>query len=216
MRPDSSLKPAGSWLTAPGPLPRLAAMTTPARLRAPAAALLLIDFQPGHLPPAPAAGRLIECGCRLAGLAGALGLPALVTEQVPERLGPTVPALAAALAAAGLPAAPLARSAYSAFDHAGFAARLAALDRPQLVVAGCEAAGAVLLTALAALQRGYDVHLVSGGVGGRDPADAELAFATLRQAGGWVTSYRTAACALVSEGAGDRHRAVRAWLDEPA
>src|SRR5207248_5628609 len=66
---------------------------TPALLRANASVLLLIDFQERLVPAIDDGEAAVEQARRLALAARRLGVPVLATEQLPDRLGPIVPAL---------------------------------------------------------------------------------------------------------------------------
>ncbi len=55
--------------------------------------LLLIDLQPRLLAAMPDPARVTRKAADLAAVAELFGLPTFATEQVPEKLGPTVPEL---------------------------------------------------------------------------------------------------------------------------
>ena len=68
------------------------------RIRRACAALAVIDIQERLLPAIHGREQVVENSVRLIQGARILGLPVVVTEQYPKGLGPTVPAVAAALA----------------------------------------------------------------------------------------------------------------------
>jgi nicotinamidase-related amidase len=122
--------------------------------------LIVIDAQPGFYPddlPAEdraAAGRALERAVWLAALARALEVPVVVTEEEPERNGPTDARLAARLA----PSTPVLIK--PTFGLAGTPAILRAVraaGRPTAVLAGFETDVCVLQSALGLLDAGMRV-----------------------------------------------------------
>jgi nicotinamidase-related amidase len=153
--------------------PEPAAIQPQPLLEAGRSQLLVIDVQAGLAAAMPEAIRRRA----LAGLdlvaraAAALGVPATVTEHVPDRLGTTVSALRDALADATV----LPKTHFCAASDTAIAARLGALDRPQIVLAGMETHVCVLQAALVLAARGFAVHLAFDASAARDEADAALA-----------------------------------------
>lgn len=141
--------------------------------------LLLIDLQE-RLAPAIHGGAALRQ--RIAALlegARQLAVPTAFTEQSPESLGPTLPALR------GLaPEAPvLGKTHFCATAEPETLAHLRALDRPQVVLVGTEAHVCVLQTALGLLQAGFAVYPVADAVGSRRPEDRARALNRLAAAG---------------------------------
>lgn len=138
--------------------------------------LLLIDFQ-ARLMPAIDAGDSVsaQAGKLLAG-ARIMDVPRSFTEQMPHKLGHTVPDLAPQ------PGEPvLAKSRFDACPETGLATRIAP-DR-QIVVAGCEAHVCVLQTVMGLLEAGRAVAVVADACGSRAPADRDAALARMSRAG---------------------------------
>ncbi len=127
-----------------------------------------------------AASRLIR-GCRV------LGLPVLATEQNPDGLGPTVPELAGLLEEP-----PVAKRAFSCLGEPAFLARLRAVRRRDVLLAGIETHICIYQTALDLLASGHGVHVVADAVSSRAEANRRRALETIRDAGGGVTSVETA------------------------
>ena len=135
--------------------------------------LLVIDVQAqlAAAMPQPTRHRALAGLTLLARAATALGVPATLTEHVPERLGATVPSLGATLPGATV----LAKTHFCAASDGAIAAHLDALDRPQIVLAGMETHVCVLQAALVLAERGYAVHLAFDASAARDEADAARA-----------------------------------------
>lgn len=108
--------------------------------------------------------RLISACQLLIGGAKILGLPILVTEQLPEKLGPTVTELREVL---GSDYRPIIKAEFSAFANESFRRTFAATGRTQLILCGIEAHVCIRQTTLDALALGYDVFLVEDAVSSR-------------------------------------------------
>ncbi len=141
-------------------------------------ALVLVDYQARLMPVMQHAEAVLREAAFVAQVAQALHVPTVVTEQTPDKLGPTVAPLAA------YAAQPLVKHHFNAV-RAGLLQRLGR-QQPQLrevVVAGCEAHVCLLQTALGLKQAGYAVHVVVGACASRCAHDQQLAQQRLLQAG---------------------------------
>jgi nicotinamidase-related amidase len=134
-------------------------MTTIARE---SSGLLLIDLQARLMPAIADSETVLLNAGRLLKAARLLDVPVMLTEQNPNGLGPTVPAL---LAEAGNEIKILAKQSFDACRAPGFFEQLP--GRAETVVAGCEAHVCVLQTALGLLAAGKRVHVVRDAVGSR-------------------------------------------------
>jgi len=117
----------------------------------------------------------------LLGAARIMDVPRSYTEQIPEKLGHTVPDLAPQ---AGEEV--LAKSRFDACPEMGLAARVAP-DR-RIVVAGCEAHVCVLQTVLGLLAAGREVAVVTDASGARRPEDRAAALARMDRAGAMLVT----------------------------
>lgn len=130
-------------------------------------ALLMIDMQEPFLKVVDPDHRLRR-RCRFAvSAASLLGIPVAFTEQVPEKLGKTVPSL-------GEPApdAPVfQKSAFSAFGAPGLSDWLAEREIVHLLLAGIETAVCVYQTARDARRNAVAVTLLSDATAGRRGED---------------------------------------------
>ncbi|NXR18100.1 ISC2A protein, partial [Cinclus mexicanus] len=140
-------------------------------------------------------------GCRI------LGVPALVTEQRPDVLGPTVPELGAQ----DLPRVPK-----TAFSMVGAATPL--LGDPKIrsvLLCGIEAQACVLQTALDLLERGLDVHVVADAVSSRSQVERALALARMRQAGAHLSTCESLLLLLLRDAAHPKFRQILPLIKEP-
>jgi nicotinamidase-related amidase len=149
------------------------------RLRAARSLLIVVDVHERLLPAIEQAPRVVTRCEALMKMARLLSVPALVTEHVPHKLGPTVEALRALAAAEQI----LPKHHFPAADEPAIAHRVAAYGRPQLVIAGLESHVCVLQTALGFLERGYRPHVVADACGSREEAARAVAMDRLRAAG---------------------------------
>ena len=102
-----------------------------------------------------------------------LEIPVAITEQVPAKLGKTLPAI---LQAAGK-VTPSSKSAFSAVEAGK------ALGKKRILVAGCEAHVCVRQTVYDLRQKEVQPVLVADAVGSRHEADRQLALQEMRQDG---------------------------------
>ncbi len=135
-----------------------------ARLNLNEAVLVVVDVQERFMPVLFEPQRLVSACQLLIGGAKILGLPILVTEQLPEKLGPTVTELREVL---GSDYRPIVKAEFSAFANESFRRTFAATGRTQLVLCGIEAHVCIRQTTLDALDLGYDVFLVEDAISSR-------------------------------------------------
>jgi len=135
-----------------------------ARLNLNEAILVVVDVQEKFMPVLFEPQRLVSACQLLIGGAKILGLPILVTEQLPEKLGPTVTELREVL---GSDYRPIIKAEFSAFANESFRRTFAATGRTQLILCGIEAHVCIRQTTLDALALGYDVFLVEDAVSSR-------------------------------------------------
>lgn len=169
------------------------------RLRADDAVLLVIDMQERLQPQIHGDARLRQRAAALAAGMRLLDVPVVVTEQYPKGLGRTVPELQEAATAAG---GPLEKTSFACGDDPGVRARLDALGRRTVLLAGVEAHICVLQTALGLQEAGYRVQVVEDAVGSRSAEDKATGLARLRMSG---VEPSTVEMALFEVMGGSRH-----------
>ncbi|WP_051463216.1 isochorismatase family protein [Deferrisoma camini] len=145
------------------------------------AGLVVIDVQPGLLKAYPPrrARRVVESAAGALDLLAPLGLPTLILELDPDRLGPTHGRVLGAAPGARV----VAKARYDATaDPESFQA-LEDLDRPWLVLLGVETHVCVLQTAVGLLGRGRTVAFLDDAVFSRTPRDQRVGRELLVRAG---------------------------------
>lgn len=108
-----------------------------------------------------------------------LGIPRLYTEQYPQGLGPTIPAIKEELD--GAPR--FEKLCFSSFDCAPFQEELHRLSRSQVILCGIEAHVCVLQTAFALKGAGFSPWVVEDAVLSRFKEDFQSACHLMRSAG---------------------------------
>lgn len=147
------------------------------RLSPAASAVYVIDVQERLVAVISAAARVIErCG-RLVEAARLLNVPTVLSEQYPRGLGPTVPALAAALPP------PVEKTRFSCLP--GLAPPVGV---ETVVLAGFETHVCVTQTALDLLATGRGVFIAVDAVASRHAIDHEVGLRRLETAGAVLTT----------------------------
>lgn len=113
-----------------------------------------------------------------------LKVPILWMEQIPEKMGPTIPPLAALLA----PDKPISKTSFSCCGNDPFLKHLHSLGRKSVVMAGIEAHVCVYQTAMDLLERGYEVEVVADAVSSRAASNKQIALKRIKAAGARLTS----------------------------
>jgi nicotinamidase-related amidase len=111
-------------------------------------------------------------------------IPVMVTEQIPEKLGPTILPVASLLPdTPGMPKAD-----FSCCGDEKIMKALKAAERRQVLLCGIEAHVCVYQTAMGLLGFGYDVHLVSDAVSSRTTMNREVGIRKMHDEGAHLTS----------------------------
>jgi nicotinamidase-related amidase len=130
-------------------------------------ALLVIDTQEGFYGPErgdvdrPAFELAVARVAWITGLARALEVPVVVTEEDPEANGPTAPSVLARLPAS---AEVLVKPVFAAADNPPIRAAVDAMERHTIVAVGLETDVCVAHSAISLIERGYHVAAVSDAV----------------------------------------------------
>ena len=167
--------------------------------------LLIVDVQE-RLAPAIDEGEAVVRHCVwLAGVAARMGVPVVVTEHFPDKIGGTVADVKAAAVAAG---AQFVTKEHFSAEADGCLRGTAIDDRRQVVVCGTEAHVCVQQTALGLRWSGRDVFVVADAAGSRRSSDRELAFARMRGHGIELVSREMVAFEWLRRGGTELFRGV--------
>ena len=172
-------------------------------MKAEQSVLLVIDVQ-SRLAPAIHDTEKVAGSCAwLARLAARVGVPVVVTEHFPEKLGATVEAIKAELAGAHF----VTKQCFSAQADGCFAGS-AVEERMQIIVCGTEAHVCVQQTVLDLRAARKSVFVVAEASGSRDPHDRDLAFDRMRRHGVDIVSREMVAFEWLQRGGTDLFREV--------
>lgn len=158
--------------------------------------LLCIDMQPVFIR-AVEDGERVQRRCEFAVAAAAgLNLPVVFTEQVPEKLGATAPALRSLAATAPV----FSKRTFSALaDEAVREAILGDGSIQHLLLCGVETSVCVYQTAIAALAHDLAVTVLSDAVGARRPGDGRVCLDALARSGAHVLPAETVFYAVLHD-----------------
>ncbi|MBL26431.1 MAG: hydrolase [Rhodospirillaceae bacterium] len=171
------------------------------------AALLVVDVQEKFVPAMHDADRMIAHCAKLMQAATMLGLPMVVTEQSPEKLGPTVSPLAELGPERRFP-----KTHFSCMGDPAISRHLTTLGRDQILICGIEAHICVLQTALHLVQRGLHPFVVADAVTSRASSNVALAFDRLRDNTVGVVSLEMVLFEALGQAGGDLFKRVTALI----
>jgi len=172
------------------------------------AVLVVVDIQERLAAVMPRRDAILESTGKLVRTAALVGLPIVVTLQYPTGLGDAEPTLRAVAQTASEATEVIwvNKIAFDCFAEPAFVEALAGTERQQLVILGMESHICVVQTALSAVRRGFDVHVVGDSCCSRDAASHESAMARLQAAGAVITTTESVLYELVGEAATDEFR----------
>jgi nicotinamidase-related amidase len=154
-------------------------------------ALIVIDVQErlAAAMPAPQLAELTRAATILIEACELLGARVIATEQYPNGLGSTIPALHEPLARINAPI--LSKLDFSACDSPAFERAWAAARARTAVVCGMEAHVCVFQTVRELVARGADVHVALDGVASRRDDHRAAGLELCRAAGATITTMET-------------------------
>lgn len=112
----------------------------------------------------------------------ALGVPVIVTEQIPEKLGPTREEFQELIKEPVI-----AKSSFGCCEEPAFFQTLEKTDRKQVILCGIETHVCVYQTAMQLIATGHKVYVVTDAVSSRDPANKTLALRRMENEGARLT-----------------------------
>jgi isochorismate hydrolase len=137
-----------------------------------------------------------------------LEVPIVWAEQLPEKLGTTVPELAEKLD--GIQ--PAIKSAFGCCDDDVIDGLIRESRRSQIILCGIEAHVCVWQTAASLISQGYSVHLICDAISSRSPANREIAIQRIAAAGGLLSNAEMALFELMKDAKHPKFRDVSKLL----
>ena len=141
--------------------------------------------------------RLIE-GAKL------FDIPILATEQVPDKLGDTVPEVVEALGSVER----LTKETFSCYPEEPIREAYEAAGRKQVIVCGIESHVCVYQTVMDLLWNEFQVHLVVDAIASRSPRNRDVAVMRMEREGAYLTTTEMALFELQHDCRGERFRAL--------
>ncbi len=167
-------------------------------------ALIVIDVQERLFPFIHQKEALLENLVRAIRGARVLEIPVLMTEQAPQKIGKTIPEIAALTGTLQR----FEKITFSCGADARFLASLAALERRQVLIAGIETHVCVYQTAQDLVGMGYDVHVLADAVSSRTFENKQYGLDRIKQIGAGVTCAEMIACELLERAEGEKFKEV--------
>jgi nicotinamidase-related amidase len=134
-----------------------------------------------------------------------LEIPIIWTEQVPEKLGQTTPAIAELLVKS---AEPISKASFSCCGIEPFMTELQALQRRQILITGIETHICVYQTAIDLLDMGFEVQIVADAVSSRTAENRQIGLERLNETGATITSTEMTLFELLRIAEGDKFRQI--------
>jgi len=175
------------------------------------ALLVVIDIQERLAAAMHRRDAVVGASRKLVATAALVGMGIVVTRQYPRGLGELDATVEDSLMAAesgGARVSRIDKVAFDCFADPAFAETVAGSGRHQLVLAGMESHICIAQTALGALERGHEVHVVSDACCSREPDAHAVAMGRLGLAGVVVTTWESVAYEAVGAAGTDRFRAL--------
>ena len=131
-----------------------------------------------------------------------LDVPLLITEQIPQKLGPTLPEIAALFP----DFQPIPKASFSCCGEPEFMKKFNAIGRTQILLTGIEAHVCVYQTAIALKSLGYEVHLLADCISSRTAENKLTAIERMKTEGIKLTTVEMALFELMKIAEGEKFR----------
>ncbi|MDD5544538.1 MAG: hydrolase [Acidobacteriia bacterium] len=156
-------------------------------LRPDQAVLVVVDVQEKLVPAIFEKERVVQNTALMIECAKILNVPILLTQQYPQGLGVTLPALRKLLPDT---VKPIDKTEFGCFNNPEFHAAIQEQKphRNTLLVAGIESHICVTQTVLGALQEGFHVHVASDATSSRTPFNWKIGLDRMGEAGALMSS----------------------------
>jgi nicotinamidase-related amidase len=118
----------------------------------------------------------------------ALKIPIIWVEQIPEKMGRTIPVLLELLKLES----PINKSSFSCCGEPSFVEKIEGANRRQVLIAGIEAHVCIFQTASDLVKRGYHVEVVADAVSSRTLSNKTIGLERAKDHGAFLTSVESA------------------------
>ena len=168
------------------------------------AAILLIDIQEKLIPAINRNQELVSNIKKLIAGAQVLELPIIWCEQIPDKIGATLPEIAELMPKNS----PISKDTFSALENEEVTKKLQGIDRSQIIVAGIEAHICVEQSACRLLEQGYEVHIAADCISSRTAENCEIGLKKMLNAGAEITCVESALFEMLKVAKGDKFKQI--------
>ncbi|MDQ1336478.1 MAG: hypothetical protein QG552_3428 [Thermodesulfobacteriota bacterium] len=162
-------------------------MTKISLLTREATGLIIVDTQERLMQVMGNPDRVTDRIVKLLHLSRLFNLPVILTEQNPKLLGPTIPAVKAALPQYH----PVEKLDFDCCNVDGFNERLQERPLRNIILTGVETHICIFQTCVSLLERGYTVHIPHHAMDSRTADNWHIGLSLMREAGAVITSAET-------------------------
>jgi nicotinamidase-related amidase len=148
------------------------------------AVLIVIDIQGNLFEAMQNKEELLANAMKVIKGAKIFNLPIIVTEQIPEKLGQTLPLLAQELTGS----ATISKESFSCWGNSQFKEKIESFGRREVIIIGIECHVCVYQTANDLIHNGYDVHVVADAVSSRTKENSAIGIGAMNNSGAHITS----------------------------
>ncbi len=168
------------------------------------AAVVIVDVQGKLATLMYEKDRFFENVVRMIKGAQVLDIPILWNEQLPDKLGPTIPQITEALPGQK----PMVKESFSCCGNPAFNDRLKETGRRQILLVGMETHVCVWQTAIDLIGEGYEVYLVADAVSSRFAENKEIGIQAIRDLGAKITSVEMSLFEMLTIARGDQFKQI--------
>ena len=148
------------------------------------AILIVIDIQGNLFEAMQGKEDLLTNASKVIKGAKIFSLPIIVTEQIPEKLGQTLPILSQELAGS----ATISKECFSCWGNSQFKEKLESFGRREVIIIGIECHVCVYQTAMDLIKHDFDVHVVTDAVSSRTKENSDIGIEAMKNSGAHLTS----------------------------
>jgi nicotinamidase-related amidase len=174
-------------------------------------ALVIIDMQEAFRTKIPGFDEVAVRIATMVEAAKLLHLPILVTEQYPSGLGDTASEIKKVLPDSDQI---IEKTTFSSCGVESFISQLEATQATQILVCGIEAHICVNQTVHDLLARGFQVHLLTGCIASRQPANKRVALRKMQMSGALPSSIEMALFELLRDAKHEQFKAIQQLIKQ--
>lgn len=148
------------------------------------AVLIVIDIQGNLFEAMQGKEELLANALKVVKGAKIFNLPIIITEQIPQKLGQTLPLLAQELDGSST----ISKESFSCWGNNHFKEKIELSGRKEVIILGIECHVCVYQTAIDLINHGYAVHVVTDAVSSRTTENSDIGIEAMKNSGAHITS----------------------------